>query len=136
MHIKVKHVQYSGKRLPQQYLTNSKFDNSMASLLFNLRCSSVNKFKDNFHTQYGKSPPCKLLCGKGTDSLRHALYCTEIIRKLTNEELNTINQLNYSYLFVSMKEQLQIIIIYQRILQIRAAANETGLPGPNNSGPN
>ena len=135
MHIKVKHIEYSVNRHPQPYLTNSKFDNSMTSLLFNLRCSSVNGFKDNFHTQYGKSPPCKLLCGKGTDSQRHALYCTEIIRKLTNEELNSINQLNYSYLFGSMEEQLQITIIYQRILEIRAAADETGLPGPNNSGP-
>ena len=135
VHIKVKHIEYSGKRHPQPYLTNSKFDNSMTSLLFNLRCSSVNEFKDNFHTQYGKSPPCKLLCGKGTDSQRHALYCTEIIRKLTNEELNSINQLNYSYLFGSKEEQLQITIIYQRILEIQAAANKTGLPGPNNSGP-
>ena len=47
MHIKVKHVEYSGQRLPQPYLTNSKFYNSMTSLLFNLRCSSVKEFKDN-----------------------------------------------------------------------------------------
>ena len=135
MHIKVKHVQYSGNRLPQSYLTSSKFDNSMTSLLFNLRCSSLNEFKDNFHTQYGKSPPCKLICGMGTDSQRHALSCSAIIRKLTPEELNSINQLNYSFLFGSMEEQLQIITIYQRIIEIRAAADLNGLPGPNNSGP-
>ena len=52
-----------------------------------------------------------------------------------NEELNLINQLNYSSLVGSIEEQLQITIIYQRIIQIRAAANQTGLPGPNNSGP-
>ena len=60
MHIKVKHIQYSGHRLPQPYLTNPKFNNYMTSLLFNLRCSSVNEFQDNFHTLYGKSPPCIL----------------------------------------------------------------------------
>jgi hypothetical protein len=26
-------------------------------------------------------------------------------------------------------------LLYQRIIEIRAAANQTGLPGPNNSGP-
>ena len=134
-HIKVKHLQYSGLRQPQPYLTSQKFDNDMTSLLFNLRCSSVNEFKDNFHTQHGKYPPCQLLCGKGIDSQRHALICPAILRKLTNEELNSINQLNYSYLVGSIEEQLQITTVYQRIIEIRAAANQTGLPGPNNSGP-
>ena len=134
-HIKVKHLQYSGLRQPQPYLTSQKFDNDMTSLLFNLRCSSVNEFKDNFHTQYGKYPPCQLLCGKGIDSQRHALICPAILRKLTHEELNSINQLNFSFLVGSIEEQLQITTIYQRIIEIRAAANQTGLPGPKNSGP-
>ena len=111
-HIKVKHIKYSGLRQPQPYLTSQKFDNDMTSLLFNLRCSSVNEFKDNFHTQYGKYPPCKLLGGKGIDSQRHALVCPAILRKLTHEELNLINQLNYSFLVGSIEEQLQITIIY------------------------
>ena len=134
-HTNVKHVQYSGLRLPQPYLTSPKFDNSMTSLLFNLRCSSVNEFKDNFQTQYGKPPPCKLLCGKGIDSQRHALSCPAIIGKLTPSELNSINQLDYSFLFGSLEEQLEITTIYQRIIEIRAATNQTGLPGPHNSGP-
>jgi hypothetical protein len=35
----------------------------------------------------------------------------------------------------TIEEQLQIITIYQRIIEIRAAADLKGLPGPNNSGP-
>ena len=92
-HTKVKHLQYSGLGLPQPYLASPKFDNSMTSLLFNLMCSSVYEFKDNFHTQYDKSPSCKYLCGKGIDSQRHALSCLAVLRKLTPEELTFITQL-------------------------------------------
>ena len=63
-HIKVKHNQYYGKRLPQAYLEYPKFDNDMCSLLFNLRCSSVNDFRDDFHSLHGKRPSCKMLCGE------------------------------------------------------------------------
>ena len=108
MHIKVKHIKYSGRRQPQPYLTSHKFDNNMASLLFNLRCSSINDFKDNFHTLYGKSPHCKMLCGKGIDSQRHALSCKAILEKLSSSELDIMNQLSYSHLFGTIGEQLII----------------------------
>ena len=137
MHIKVKHIKYSGRRQPQPYLTSHKFDNNMASLLFNLRCSSINDFKDNFHTLYGKSPHCKMLCGKGIDSQRHALSCKAILEKLSSSELDIMNQLSYSHLFGTIGEQLIITTMFSRILQIRAADDytSTGLPGRNNSGP-
>ena len=137
MHIKVKHLYYSGRRKPQPYLTSPKFDNNMTGLLFNLRCSLINDFKDNFHTLYGKYPPCKLLCGRGIDSQCHALSCKAIIEKLSPTELEIMNQLSYSHLFGSTDEQLKITIMYSRILAIRAADNctATGLPGLYNSGP-
>ena len=124
-HMKVKHLTYSGIRKPQAYLTSHKFDNEMASLLFNLRCQSVNDFKDNFHTRYGKFPPCKL-CGKGVDSQKHALTCIIIIRQLTRTELNMMNQVKYSYLFGSIKEQTMITKMFQRILEIRAVDTSLG----------
>ena len=117
-HMKVKHLSYSGRRLPQPYLKSPKFDNEMSSLLFNLRCSSVNEFNDNSHTLYGKSPPCKL-CDKGIDSPCHALSCEAIIRNLTPTELILINQSHYSHLDGSIEEQLNITLIYSRILEIR-----------------
>ena len=114
-----------------------KFDNDMSSMLFNLRCSSINDFKDNFHTLYGNLPPCKMLCGKGIDSQRHALSCKAILEKLSLPELETMNQLRYSHLYGSISEQENITMMFSRILQIRAAdkSTATGLPGHNNSGP-
>ena len=137
MHIKVKHIDYSGLRKPQPYLLSHKFDNDMSSMLFNLRCSSINDFKDNFHTLYGNLPPCKMLCGKGIDSQRHALSCKAILEKLSLPELETMNQLRYSHLYGSISEQENITMMFSRILQIRAAdkSTATGLPGHNNSGP-
>ena len=129
-HIKVKHIQYSGQRLPQAYLTNPKFDNEMCSLLLNLRCSSVNDFMDNFHSLYGKTPPCKTLCGENIDSQSHALACKSVLRKLTQTEVNLIKQVEYSDLFGSVDQQYQITSIYKRIIEVRK-----GLPGLYNSGP-
>ena len=137
IHIKVKHIEYSGVRKSQPYLTSHKFDNEMSSMLFNLRCSSIQDFKDNFHTLHGKLPPCKMLCGKGIDSQRHALSCKAILDKLSIPELDIMNQLRYSHLYGSIDEQETITMMFIRILQIRAAdkSSATGLPGHNNLGP-
>ena len=81
-HTKVQNITYDGLRRPQQYLTSPKFDNDMCSLLFNLRVKSVNSFRDNFHTMYGKAPVCRL-CYISQDSQEHALSCKVIIEHLT-----------------------------------------------------
>ena len=107
----------------------------MCSLLFTFRCQAKNQFKDNFHTLCGKTHMCK--CGKAIDSQSHALACELIIIELTENKLNTFNNLKYSDLYGSEDQQYSIIKIFQRILQIQASTvpSTTGLPRPNNSGP-
>ena len=100
----------------------------MCSLLLNLRCSPVNDFKDNFHSLYGKQPPCKMLCGEDVDSQRHALSCKSSLKKRTPSEIDQINLVQCYDIFGSMEEQYQMA--YKRILKVRK-----GLPGLNNSGP-
>ena len=128
-HIKVKQIEYSGERRPQGYLTNE-----MVQLLFNLRCSSVNEFRDNFHTLHWKTPPCKMLCGEDTDNQRNALSCKIILAEISPNELHQFNRVEYTDLFGSIEENYLITIVYKRI-QVWASITLGGLPGLQNSGP-
>ena len=47
-HIKVKHIQFNSLKSPQEYLTDKQFNNRLSSLLFNLRCQSVNGVRHKF----------------------------------------------------------------------------------------
>ena len=127
---------YDGSRKPQPYLLNKKFDNEMSSLLFNLRCKTVNSFTDNFHTWYGKEPPCRL-CKKYFDSQEHALVCDVIVKELTENQNQILKRTKYSEIFGNVEEQESITKMYQIILSIRDKILSTpqGLPGLDNSGP-
>ena len=137
-HTKVRNIIYSGSRVPEKYLTSPRFDNNMRSLLFNLRCRSVNEFHDNFHTMYGKEPPCRV-CLTNIDSQEHSLVCSGIKEELTDSELDMLNSLKYSDLFGNESQQFLATKMYQRILEIRefllTKPTRHGLPGQKNSGP-
>ena len=66
-HTKVQNIKYDWLRRPQSYVTNPNFDNEMSALLYNLWCKSVNTFRNNVHTLYGKEPAC-MLCFRYQDS--------------------------------------------------------------------
>ena len=106
-HTKVKNIDYDGKRNPQPYLLNSNLNNKLSSLLFNLRCKSVNTFSDNFHSLYGKDPFCRL-CMKFRDSQKHALVCDVMKKELTQKELEDLNKTDYFHLFSNIEAQHNI----------------------------
>ena len=137
-HTKVMNIEYDGIRTPQPYLLNHNFDNEMCSLLFNLRCKSVNNFRDNFHTWYGKEPPCRL-CLSYQDSQEHALVCEVIRKELKQNEIELLNKSYYSQVYGNIEDQLNITRMYQLIISIRerllATPQRQGLPGIDNSGP-
>ena len=116
-HTKVQNIVYDGSRKPQPYLLNKKFDNEMSSLLFNPRCKTVNSFTDNFHTWYGKEPPCRL-CEKYVDSQEHALLCDVIVKELTENQNQILNRTQYSDIFGNVEEQERITKMYQIIISI------------------
>ena len=68
-HTKVKHIGYLNLNSSHQYITSKKFNNEEVSLLFNLRCKSVNSFKDNFQNM------CGLILNVTTES--PAMQCIE-----------------------------------------------------------
>ena len=47
-HEKGKDIHHDNLKAPQSYMT-TKLNNKEVSLLFNLRCQSVSRVKDNFH---------------------------------------------------------------------------------------
>ena len=99
-------------------------------------CSSVNEFKDNFHSLYGKAPLCKL-CGLHIDSQELSLSCEKVKENLTEAELMIINKVKYNDIYREEERQLIITQIFQKILQIRATASipPASLPGLYNLGP-
>ena len=103
----------------------------------NLRCRSVNDFKDNFRSQYGQEPPCKL-CEKYVDSQEHALHCEAILKELTLDELEDTKLSEYDHIFGGIEDQYNITKVFLTILSIRHRLLETprqpAYPG-NNSGP-
>ena len=118
VHKKVKHIEYYSERKPQNYLTIRIFDNKMCSLLFNLRCKSVNSFRENFHSQFGQKPPCKL-CGTKIDSQEHALICNVILKELTLENITLIEGVEYDHIYGDTYQQYNITKLFQSILNIR-----------------
>ena len=71
-HVKTKHINYINLNSPQKYIKCKEFTNEEVSLLFNLRCKSVNSVKDNFHNMFGNNIQCDH-CKLETDSQEHAL---------------------------------------------------------------
>ena len=117
-HIKVKEIKYSGLRSPMKYLTDPSFDNSMRSLLLNLRSKSANSFQDSFHRKYGKEPPCKM-CRKSIDSQEHSLTCIRIKQELSSSDKELLNSVKYSDMFGSVSQQFMVTKMFQRILEIQ-----------------
>ena len=108
----------------------------MVSLLYNLRCQSVNEFRNNFHTMYGQAPICQF-CEKHIDSQELSLSCIKVTENMKQSELIELNSVNYQDIFGNEEQQLKITKVFQRILEIRTTlrAPAAGLPGLNNSGP-
>ena len=101
-----------------KYLTDPNFDNSMRILLFNLRSKSENSFQDNFHTKYGKEPPCKM-CRKSIDSKEHSLTCIRIKQELSSSDEVLLNSVKYSDMFGNVSQQFMVTKMFQRFLEIR-----------------
>ena len=135
-HIKVKHIDYGHRRTPQKYLLSPNFNNEMVSLLYNLRCQSVNEFRDNFHTMHGQAPLCKH-CDLHIDSQELSLSCGKVRENMTTTELLELNSVKYEDIFGNEEQQLKITKVFQWILRVRKALSvpAAGLPGLHNSGP-
>ena len=102
---------------PQAYLTSGTFSNAQRSILFNLRSSCENSFRDNFHNLY-QSVICQL-CKLETDTQKHALFCHVIKEHLNENERNILKDSSYEDIFDNLHSQLRITKLYQSIIRIK-----------------
>ena len=136
-HEKVRTIIHQNLGKPQAYLTSGTFSNSQRSILFNLRSSCENSFRDNFHNLY-QSVICQL-CKLEPDTQKHALFCHVIKEHLNEEEQNILKVSTYEDIFDNLHTQLRITQLYQSIIRIKKRLlnqrdPEQAYPGTN-SGP-
>ena len=117
-HIKVKHIKFDSLKSPQEYLISKQFNNRLSSLLFNLRCQSVNGIKANFSNLYQGNTQCHFKCLNKEDSQEHMLSCHELIIHLDQKQKTLLSKVEYSDLFGSTIKQLEITQIFRALLKI------------------
>ena len=98
---------------PQKYLLTNMLTNKQVSLLFNLKCQSVNGIRDNFHQQYPGNLLCPL-CSLELDTQSHILKCS-VLKK--NTIINP--EVEYEYIHGSLEEQVMITTLYSSLLELR-----------------
>ena len=134
-HTKVSCIEHSDLKIPQKYITSSKFSNKQKSLLFNLRCKSQSEFLSNFSSSTCIIP-CKF-CQKFEDSQEHSLSCEMLQANMTTQNRQLLEGAVYSDLFSNVDDQLRITEAFQVIIATREKLRDTpraGLPG-HRSGP-
>ena len=116
-HDKVKHIEHTDMKKPQEYTNCKDLNKKQKYLLYNLRCRSENSFKDNFHKMY-QSLDCPL-CGKNIDSQEHALECHIVKQHLKPEDINILCVVRYEDIFGTIDKQVPITKLFQTIIKIR-----------------
>ena len=112
-HQKVKHIEYTHVKRPQEYIICNKFSKEESSLLFNLRCRTVKDIKKNFHAQFGGDSKCEL-CQVCEDSQEHVMECPELEKRMVWD-----HTVQYEYIFGSTEQQKLVITLYSSLLELR-----------------
>ena len=112
-HKKGRQNHHENLNFPQKYLLTNMLTNKQVSLLFNLKCQSVNGIRDNFHQQYPGNLLCPL-CSLELDTQSHILKCS-VLKK--NTIINP--EVEYEYIHGSLEEQVIITTLYSSLLELR-----------------
>ena len=138
-HLKVKHINFDHLKFPQEYLCDNRFTNRLSSLLFNLRCQSVNGVKGNFSNLFKGNTQCQFKCFNKEDTQEHMLECHELGKYLDQYQKSLLKEVVYSDLFGSPTKQLKVTQVFRILLKIRErlfGKNQQPACHGNNSGPN
>ena len=117
-HQKVKHIEYTHVKTPQEYITCNKFSKEESSLLFNLRCRTVREIKNNF----GDNGNCEL-CLVCKDSQEHVMECPELEKHMVWD-----HTVQYEYIFGSTEQQKLVTTLYSSLLELRDRLQAEGRP--------
>ena len=138
-HTKVKHINHSNLYKPQLYLTSQLFSEKQIACLFNLRCRSINAFKDNFHSHNKSKCPVCPICNSESDTQEHALQCLALQKHMSKSDTEALQAIEYTHIFGDTKAQYRVTQIFLTIIYLREKLQNGGMqnkayPG-NNSGP-
>ena len=114
-HSKIKHIKYESLKIQPYILSKNLTDNEVNNL-FALRSRMI-RVKENFKNQYLQNLKCQFQCEK-VESQQHLLECESLIEKL-NDDKYDLTEVEYSDIFGNVKEQENIIHIYDKILTLR-----------------
>ena len=129
-HKKVREIEYTHSKTPQDYITSNMFDSEECSLLFNLRCQTVKDVKSNFHGMYGNDSMCEL-CQGCEDSQEHILECPVLENHMAWD-----HTIQYQYIYGSPDQQKLVTSLFSSLLELRRQLLEEGRPtGAPNTGP-
>ena len=118
-HMKIKHIDHSNLNKPQSYLTSKLFNENQISCLFNLRCRSMNVFRDNFHSHNKSICPLCPICKSEPDTQEHALKCLVLKKHMKLSESEAIQAVEYGYIFCDIEAQLKVTIAFESVITLR-----------------
>ena len=113
-HSKVKEIQYETFEI-QQYMLHRDFSNNDKELLFKLRTRMIN-VKSNFRNQY-ENVLCQLCDNGAEESQSHLLECPTLLDNCPM--LFNDTQTEYGDIFECPSKQLQVVRLFQSVLDIR-----------------
>ena len=136
-HSKIMNIQYDCFKT-QQYMTYSLFSNDMVNILFNLRSSMIKGIKMNFSSIFREDMTCRLNCSDplAIDNQQHLLTCSVIHDTNSSDESRQARHLNYDYIFGSLDQEREAVLVLARMVEVREEILETeSLPVGTNTGP-
>ena len=117
-HTKIQNIIYNEFNI-QPYLKSDCFSIEEASILFNMRASTLNGFKMCFPSVYRNDKQCKLQC-LDEDTIEHTFTC----HKLKHQDKNP--SVHFSAIFASVNHQKNAVSKFIKLLTIRSALLEAG----------
>ena len=130
-HTKVKHIEYAHFNSPQEYLQGNSFNNEECSLMFNLRCRTVEGIKGNFQGMFGGDQKCEL-CLMSIDTQEHVMQCPVL-----EDHIRWDHTIQYDYVYGNKEQQKLVVSIFSTLLAAREELLEKRRPtGALNTGPN
>ena len=129
IHKKVKDIKYE-KLESQAYMRDGSMTNNMVRTLTALRSSMVRGVRANFVSSSVRTQ-CPLQCrDTAGDTQSHLLECPVLLARLTIEEEQARDAVEYNHIFGNLQQQRDVTSIIVRLLEVREEELEarTGLP--------
>ena len=120
----------------QHYMKDSKMTNSLVKTLVSMRSSMARGVRGNFVSSSERTQ-CPLQCrDTAEDTQRHLLGCPVLLARLTVEEEQARDEVEYDDIYAGVERQRRAATVLARLLEVREEGlEETCLPVGNITGP-